>query len=192
MLSLTKKYPVNSVNTMRLLDKEFDIYITAADISRAVKKIAGQIARDYQDLNPLFLAVLNGSIMFGADLIREIPGSLEISFIKLKSYRGTQTTGNIENLIGLQEDIKGRHIIIVEDIVDTGKTLRFTIDSLQMRQPASIAIATLLHKPEVTETQLDIRYCGFKIPNKFVVGYGLDYDGQGRNLKDIYQIKTKI
>ena len=113
-----------------------------------------------------------------------------MSFVKLKSYQGTQSSGNIESLIGLKEGITGRHIIVVEDIVDTGTTLHYALEALISQKPASVAVATLLHKPEMTKYKLDLKYVGMEIPNRFVVGYGLDYDGYGRNLKDIYQIKN--
>lgn len=175
---------------MIVKDKEFELYIPDAAIQQTVQKMAQKINQDYESLNPLFLAVLNGAFMFASDLMKSIDIPVELSFIKLKSYQGTKSSGNIESLIGLEKEITGRHVVIVEDIVDTGKTLQFTLKALSSHNPASIAIATLLHKPEMTKVPLELRYVGFKIPNRFVVGYGLDYDGYGRNLKDIYQLKN--
>lgn len=179
-----------SSTIMIVKDREFDLFIPEASIQQAVQKIAQQINEDYTNLNPLFLTVLNGAFMFAADLMKGITIPVELSFIKLKSYQGTKSTGNIDSLIGLQEEITGRHVIVLEDIVDTGNTLKYTLEALSSRNTASIAIATLLHKPEMTKVSLDLKYAGFEIPNRFVVGYGLDYDGYGRNLKDIYQLKN--
>ena len=179
-----------SPSFMIVKDKEFELFIPDASIQQTVQKMAQAINQDYASLHPLVLPVLNGAFMFASDLMKAVTIPVELSFIKLKSYQGTKSTGNIENLIGLQDEIAGRHVIIVEDIVDTGKTLRFTLDTLSARNPASVAIATLLHKSEMTKVPLDLRYVGFDIPNRFVVGYGLDYDGYGRNLKDIYQLKN--
>lgn len=175
---------------MLIKDKEFELFIREASIQEAVHDIGQNINQDYERLHPLVLPVLNGAFMFAADLMKQVSVPLELSFVKLKSYKGTQSTGNIENLIGLQENIKDRHIIIVEDIVDTGNTLHHALKALADHHPASVAIATLLHKPEMTKYALNLKYVGMEIPNRFVVGYGLDYDGYGRNLKNIYQLKN--
>ncbi len=175
---------------MTIKDKTFKPFIRETTIQEAVHNIGQKINQDYDGLHPMILPVLNGAFMFAADLMKQITIPIELSFVKLKSYKGTQSTGNIENLIGLQENIEGRHIIIVEDIVDTGQTLHHALEALDERNPASVAIATLLHKPEMTKFPLNLKYVGREIPNHFVVGYGLDYDGYGRNLKDIYQLKN--
>jgi hypoxanthine phosphoribosyltransferase len=173
---------------IKLHDKTFEIYIEEDKIQEKVKSLAEQLSLDYKDKNPLFIAILNGSFMFASDLFKNLTINAEICFIKLASYKGVRSTGHVTTAIGLDHDIFNRHVIIVEDIVDTGKTLGFFIPKLYHQQPASLKIAALLHKPEATQHLLDIDYIGFSIPNKFVVGYGLDYDGLGRNLKEIYQL----
>jgi len=137
---------------------------------------------------PLFIAILNGSFMFASDLFKYLGIEAEISFIKLASYKGTKSSGNVITSIGLDEPLKGRHVIILEDIVDTGKTLFEFLPQLRDQQPASLKIAALLHKPEALKYQLEIDYLGFNVPNKFLIGFGLDYDGLARNLGAIYQL----
>jgi hypoxanthine phosphoribosyltransferase len=173
---------------VRLHDKSFDTYLTEEVIQEKIRELAGQINKDYEGKKPLFIAILNGSFMFAADLFKHLTVEAEICFIKLASYKGMKSSGNVVTAIGLDQDLFGRDIIIVEDIVDTGKTLHNFLPKLEHQQPASLKIASLLHKPEATQFPLDIQYVGFSIPNKFVVGYGLDYDGLGRNLKEIYQL----
>jgi hypoxanthine phosphoribosyltransferase len=174
--------------SIKLHDKSFDTYLPAESIQERIREIAADISRDYQGRKPLFIAILNGSFMFAADLFRHLTIDAEICFIKLVSYKGMKSTGHITTAIGLDQDIFGRDIIIIEDIVDTGKTLHVFLPKLEHQQPASLKIAALLHKPEATVFPIDIQYLGFSIPDKFVVGYGLDYDGLGRNLKEIYQL----
>jgi hypoxanthine phosphoribosyltransferase len=174
--------------SIKLHDKTFDTYLSAESIQEKVTEIAGNISRDYKGRKPLFIAVLNGSFMFAADLFRHLTIDAEICFIKLASYKGMKSTGQIITAIGLDQDVFQRDIIIIEDIVDTGKTLYEFLPKLHHQQPASLKIAALLHKPEATIFPLEIQYLGFSIPDKFVVGYGLDYDGLGRNLKEIYQL----
>jgi hypoxanthine phosphoribosyltransferase len=173
---------------IKVHDKSFETYLSEQDIQEKIKELAAAINRDYADKRPLFIAILNGSFMFAADLFKYITIPAEISFIKLASYKGMKSSGNVITAIGLDEDLYNRDVIIVEDIVDTGKTLFKFIPSLEHQQPSSLKIATLLHKPEATVHPLTLDYVGFSIPNKFVVGYGLDYDGLGRNLKEIYQL----
>jgi hypoxanthine phosphoribosyltransferase len=173
---------------IQVLDKKFQPYIKAQEIKEQVDKLAKQINTDYKGKSPLFVAILNGSFMFASDLFKELTIDAEICFIKLASYKGTKSTGNVVTSIGLDENLKGRHVIIVEDIVDTGKTLFEFLPQLQNQQPASLKIAALLHKPEALAFPLTIDYLGFNVPNKFLLGYGLDYDGRGRNLKEIYQL----
>lgn len=169
-----------------LHDKAFKEYISTHSIYVEIEAIAKKIETDYLDLNPLLIGVLNGSAIFLSDLIRKINLPLEISFIKLKSYENMTTSGTVKEVFGLSENIEGRHVIIVEDIVDTGITANHLINQLKMQKPASINIASLLLKKEVLQFELPLRYVGFDIPNRFVVGYGLDFDGLGRNLPSIY------
>jgi hypoxanthine phosphoribosyltransferase len=173
---------------IQVLDKKFQPYLKANEISEQIGKLAAQINRDFEGKRPLFIAILNGSFMFAADLFKELTIDAEICFIKLASYKGTRSTGNVITSIGLDEPLKGRHVIIVEDIVDTGKTLHEFLPQLLNQQPASLRIAALLHKPTALVYPLTIDYLGFTVPNKFLLGYGLDYDGLGRNLKEIYQL----
>ena len=174
--------------TIQVKDKTFAVSIPEAVLRWEIKRVADEINRDYAGQEPVFLAVLNGSFVFAADLLREIDLPCEISFVKLASYQGTSTTGTIREVIGLNIDITGRPVIIVEDIVDTGLTMAHTIETLKGHNPASIDICTLLLKPSKLQVKLDVRYCCKEIPDDFVVGFGLDYDGFGRNTKDIYTI----
>ena len=176
--------------SIQLHDKTFDTYLSAETIQQKVEELAAAINRDYQNKRPLFIAILNGSFMFASDIFKHLTVEAEISFIKLASYRGTKSTGTIIQAIGLDDDLYGRDVIILEDIVDTGKTLNEFLPKLQHQQPASLKVVALLHKAEATQYPIDIAYLGFTIPDKFVVGYGLDYDGLGRNLKEIYQLTT--
>ena len=176
------------MSTVKIHDKTFRTSIPESEILRRVKAVADRINHDMADKNPLFLAVLNGSFIFAADLLREITIPCEISFVKLASYAGTTSTGKVTEVIGINENLAGRHIIIVEDIVDTGRTMQRMIETLGTRNPASVHICTLLVKPEKLEVDLNIEYAALEIPNEFIVGYGLDYDQQGRNLRDIYTI----
>ncbi len=173
---------------VRVLDKIFEPFLGAIQIDTAIKRLAHEINNDYAGRKPLFIAILNGSFMFAADLFKAITIDAEICFIKLASYKGTKSTGQVITAIGLDIDIHDRHLIILEDIVDTGKTLSQFLPQLQHQHPASLELVVLLHKPEATEFPVDIRYLGFSIPNKFVVGYGLDYDGYGRNLPEIFRL----
>ncbi|MBO7637645.1 MAG: hypoxanthine phosphoribosyltransferase [Treponema sp.] len=168
--------------------KEFRTSIPEDEILKCVKAVAERINHDMAGKNPLFLAVLNGSFVFAADLLREITIPCEISFVKLASYEGTTSTGKITEVIGINENLTGRTIIIVEDIVDTGLTMKRMIETLGTRNPESVHICTLLLKPENLQVDLDVEYAAMKIPNDFIVGYGLDFDQQGRNLRDIYTI----
>ena len=173
---------------VKLHDKTFDTYLSSDTIQEKVQELAAQLNKDYLGKKPLFIAILNGSFMFAADLFKYVTIDAEISFIKLASYRGMKSTGNVVTAIGLEDDLFGRDVIILEDIVDTGKTLHEFLPKLQHQQPKSLKIVALLHKSEATKYPLTIDYIGFDIPDKFVVGYGLDYDGLGRNLKEIYQL----
>lgn len=173
---------------IQLHDLSFKPFISEREIRKRVEEIGLQIANKYRDQNPIFLGVLNGAFIFAADLIRACNINCDISFIKLSSYRGTRSTGEVATLIGLDIDVKNRPVIIVEDIIDSGKTLDTFLPELQKLHPASVELAGLLTKPEALEYPVEIHYVGFEIPNKFVVGYGLDYNGLGRNIRDIYQL----
>ncbi|MBR0488668.1 MAG: hypoxanthine phosphoribosyltransferase [Prevotella sp.] len=176
------------MDIVKIKDKTFKISIPEAEILKHVKEVADRINRDMADKNPLFLAVLNGSFMFAADLMKLITIPCEISFVKLASYQGVISTGSVREVIGINENLSGRTVVIVEDIVDTGLTMKRMIESIGTRNPASVHICTLLLKPEKLQEELDVEYVAMKIPNDFIVGYGLDYDQQGRNLRDIYTV----
>lgn len=173
---------------IRVHDKEFIPYLSEQTIQDRIAELAQQISVDFKDRNVLFLGILNGSFIFAADLFKRITIPAAISFIKLVSYKGTSSTGTVITSIGLEEDLSGKDVIIVEDIVDTGKTLTEFLPSLVKQNPNSVRICTLLQKPEALQYPLDVDYIGFSIPNKFVVGYGLDYDGLGRNYAEIFQL----
>ena len=174
--------------TIRVHDKEFVPYLTSDEIDEQVQRVADEINRDYAGKKPLFIAILNGAFIFAADLFKKINIEAEICFIKLASYKGVKSTGKVITAIGLDTDLFGRDVIIVEDIVDTGKTLFQFLPQLEHQNPASLKVASLLHKPDASVHPIRINYLGFTIPDKFVVGYGLDYDGLGRNIKEIYQL----
>ena len=167
-------------------NKAFTSFLNAEQINTRVAELGAEISTAYAGKKPLFIGVLNGSFVFAADLFRHITVDAEISFIKLASYKGTSSTGNVVTAIGMEESLKDRHIIIVEDIIDTGKTLHSFMPEIESRLPASIAIATFLCKPDALQHDIKATYCAFEIQNKFVVGYGLDYDGLGRNLPELY------
>lgn len=177
------------MSLIQVHDKKFTPYIDAATIEQRIREVAEAINQDYAGKRPIFIAILNGSFMFASDLFKHISIEAEICFIKLASYKGTKSTGNVITSIGLDEPLVDRHVIIIEDIVDTGNTLHKFLPQLHNQQPASLKIASLLHKPEALEyKELVIDYLGFSVPNKFLLGYGLDYDGLGRNLAEIYQL----
>ena len=169
-------------------DKSFETYLSEETILKRVKEMAAAINKDYAGKRPFFVAILNGSFMFASDLFKYLTIETEISFIKLASYRGMKSSGKVITSIGLDVDLFGKDLIIIEDIVDTGRTLYHFLPKLKDHNPSSLKIAALLHKPEATRFDLNLDYVGFAIPDKFVVGYGLDYDGLGRNLKEIYQV----
>ncbi len=169
-------------------DKSFEPYITATQIDEQVKRLGTEISKDYKGKRPLFIAILNGSFMFASDLFKELTIECEICFIKLASYKGTKSTGQVITSIGLDAVLTDRDVIIIEDIVDTGKTLNEFLPQLANQQPASLKIAALLHKPDALAYPLKIDYLGFNVPDKFLLGYGLDYDGYARNLKEIYKL----
>lgn len=176
--------------TVQVHELSFETYISAEEISTKVSALGESLARKFKGKNPVFLAILNGSFVFAADLVRACDFDHEISFIKLTSYEGTVSSGKVVTQIGLQEDLENRDVIIVEDIIDTGTTIYHFLSTLKKSNPKSITIVSLLQKPSALKFPLQVDYLGFDIPNKFVVGYGLDYNGLGRNLKDIYQLKA--
>jgi hypoxanthine phosphoribosyltransferase len=176
------------MSVIRVNDKEFEPYLTVSQIDKEIKRLGAQINKDYEGKRPLFIAILNGSFMFASDLFKELTIEAEICFIKLASYKGTRSTGHVITSIGLDESLKDRHVVIIEDIVDTGKTLSEFLPQLIDHHPASLKIAALLHKPDALVHPLTIDYIGFSVPNKFLLGFGLDYDGLGRNLKEIYKL----
>lgn len=176
------------MENIKVRDREFAVSIPEEKIKARVAEVAAQISHDLEGKRPLFLAVLNGSFVFAADLLRGIETPCEISFVRMASYEGTSSTGAVKQLIGLKEDIKDRTVVIVEDIIDSGLTMVHLLELLKEKQAADIKIAALLVKPGNLKVELDIPYCCFEIPNDFIVGYGLDYDGEGRNLPSIYTV----
>jgi hypoxanthine phosphoribosyltransferase len=169
-------------------DKTFGVSMPEAQIKERVKELAQQISKDMEGKTPLFLAVLNGAFIFAADLMREMTIPCEISFVKLASYQGTTSTGKIKEVLGINENLAGRTVIILEDIVETGLTIKQMIESLGTRNPASVHVCTLFFKPERLKEDLKLDYVAFEIPNDFILGYGLDYDQLGRGLKDLYTL----
>lgn len=176
------------MNQVEVNGKTFRISIPEAEIKKRVKEVAEEISRDMEGKNPLLLGVLNGAFIFAADLMREMTIPCEISFVKLASYQGTTSTGKVTEVLGINEDLTGRHIIIVEDIVDTGLTMKRMIESLGTRNPASVSVCSLLVKPDKLQVELDLKYVAFNIPNEFILGYGLDFDQAARGLRDIYSL----
>lgn len=173
---------------VQVKDKTFKPYLSEKQILAKIDELAAQINIDLAGKNPLFICVLNGAFMFASDLLKKVTIDCEISFIRLKSYHGTSSTGETKEILGLIDDIEGRTIVLIEDIVDTGRTLVSLYASLNKQNPESIKTAVLLYKPDAVECELTLDYVAFEIPNDFIVGYGLDYDGNGRNLNDIYVI----
>lgn len=166
--------------------KEFAVYIPSAKIEAVVKRMAVAINEDFRGETPLFLGILNGSFMFAADLLKEIKLDCSVSFVKFSSYSGCSSTGKVNELLGINEEIGGKPVIIIEDIVETGNTLEKIVEKLNSMNPKRLCIATLLLKPEAYSKKIEIDYTGLEIPNNFIIGYGLDYKGFGRNLRDIY------
>jgi adenylate kinase len=175
---------------IKLHDKTFEPYITETEIQLIIKKIAKDITKEYKNKQPIIIGILNGSFMFLSDLVKELNFDLEVSFVKFTSYQGTKSTGTVNELIGFNTNLKGRDIIIVEDIIDTGNTIEKVLNILKPYAVNSVKIATLLYKPTVFNKKYQINYVGLEIPNTFVVGYGLDYNELGRNLKEIYKLTT--
>ena len=175
---------------IRLHDLEFVPYLSEATIQQRIRELGATLTERYAGQNPLFISILSGAFMFAADLIRAFDADCEIAFVKLRSYAGTRSSGQVQSVIGLEMSLEGRPIIIVEDIVDTGRTLHFFLRQLEAERPASVSVVALLRKPEASEFPVPVDLVGFDIENKFVVGYGLDYEGLGRNLGEIYQLAS--
>lgn len=176
------------MSTIQIKDKRFSLSIPEIKIQEAVKKVGDAINNDLADLNPLFIGVLNGAFMFAADLMKFVTIPCEITFVKLASYQGLYSSGSVKEILGLNESVIGRNVVVVEDIVDTGITMERILNSLNVKGAASIRVATFLQKPDALQRDIKIDYIAMKIPNDFIVGYGLDYDGYGRNLRDIYTV----
>lgn len=174
------------MSKVKVLDKTFETFIKEEDLLEKIRVVADRINKDMEGKNPIFLSVLNGAFMFTADLMRMVTIPCEVSFVKLASYEGTMSTGKIKEVIGINEDLTGRNVVIVEDIIDTGLTMKQMVESLGTRNPESIHICTMLLKPDKLQVPLNVEYAAMEIPNDFIVGHGLDYDQQGRNLRDIY------
>lgn len=177
------------MDKVKIHDKTFELSIPNQEIMTVIERVAGEITADMKGTQPLFICVLNGSFIFASDLLKEITLPCEVSFVKMASYEGTDTTGEVKELIGFGEDITDRDIIVVEDIVDTGNTMEKIVRRLKESNVKSIQVATLFYKPAAYKKDIPLKYVGMEIPNDFIVGYGLDYDGLGRNLKDIYTWK---
>jgi hypoxanthine phosphoribosyltransferase len=173
---------------VKLADRVFELSIPSGVIEKAVWRMAEQMDKDLAEKDPLMLCILNGSFMFAADLMKKLDTPCQVSFVKMASYQGDSSTGKIKELIGLNEDIEGRTVVLLEDIVDTGVTIAKLIEQVTAMKPKELKVATLLFKPEACKTPVKLDYVGLEIPNDFIVGYGLDYNGYGRNLRDIYTV----
>jgi hypoxanthine phosphoribosyltransferase len=178
-------------NCIKVIDKYFEPFISSEKILEIVNRLASQMNHDLKNKDIIFLGILNGSFMFASDLYKQIELPSQISFLKLASYQGTSTSGNVKRLIGINEDLLGKTVVVLEDIVDTGITIENIIKQLKGYEPAEIKIATLLFKPDALKVQVKLDYIGLEIPNDFIIGYGLDYNGFGRNLADIYKISVQ-
>lgn len=176
------------MKTIQIKDKQFELSIPEAEIQAAVQRVGDAINRDLADTDPLFICVLNGAFMFASDLMKIVNFPCEITFIKLSSYDGLYTTGSVKEVMGLSESVVDRNVIVVEDIVDTGITMERIMASLTAKGAKSIKVVTFLQKPDALKRDITVDYVAMKIPNEFILGYGLDYDGYGRNLKEIYKL----
>jgi len=177
--------------TIKIKDKVFELFLAEEIINSAIKEMAEKMNKDLEGKDPLFICVLNGSFMFAAELMKNVTVPSEITFVRMASYRGTTSSGILKEIYGLEEEITGRTVVIVEDIVDTGTTMTLVIDQLMHDNPKEIKVATLLLKPDALKQKVQLDYVALEIPNDFIIGYGLDYDGYGRNLGDIYRIKIQ-
>ncbi len=177
------------MSVIQVQNKQFELFISEDEIRNSIKEVSQRMISDLHDKNPLIICVLNGVFIFAADLIRCFEFPCEVAFIRLKSYSGTNSSGKIIEINGLVEDVKGRNVVIIEDIVDTGNTIQYLKQNILSQQPESLRIATLFLKPEALQVDVDVDYVVMKIPNEFIVGYGLDYNGYGRNFRNVYKIK---
>ncbi len=177
------------METVKIKDKEFEVFLTREVILNAIDKVAEKMNKDLAGKNPLFICVLNGSFVYASELIQRITTPCEVSFVKMSSYEGTASTGNVKEVYGLQEDIEGRTIVIVEDIIDTGCTMAQMLKQLEAKNPKEIYVTTLLLKPDALQQSVQMDYIALSIPNDFIIGFGIDFDGYGRNLPHIYKIK---
>lgn len=176
------------MNNIKIQEKSFEIFLENDSINKRIRLMGIQLNVDYENRCPIFIGVLNGSFLFMADLLKEIEIPCEVGFIRVSSYHGATSTGQVKEAFGLPDDLKDRDVIVVEDIVDTGLTLSYILEKIQVQKPASVSVCSLLYKPaSLIKPVNELKYVGFEIPNEFVVGYGLDYNGLGRNLKDIYR-----
>ncbi len=176
------------MNKIHILDKDFSISITEETIQTRVRRVADKINRDYKGKSPVFVCILNGAFMFAADLVRYLDIQPSVTFARFSSYQGTETTGMVRELLGVTEDLKGKDVVIVEDIVDTGITMKALLPIIKEKGAETVEIACFLRKPGKLKVDLDIKYCAMDIPDDFIVGYGLDYDSYGRNYRDIYTV----
>jgi hypoxanthine phosphoribosyltransferase len=179
------------MNQIQLKDKQFEIFLTEDILLEGIERVAKQINQDFKDKEPLFICILNGAFMFAAELIGRFNSACEVTFIRLRSYEGIKRTETMKEIHGLMENINNRHVVIVEDIIDTGHTMERLLDILKEKRPATVKIATLLFKPNALQRVIRPDYVVKEIPNDFIVGFGLDYDGHGRNLRNIYKIKIE-
>jgi hypoxanthine phosphoribosyltransferase len=178
------------MKTVKIKDKEFELFLTQQEIEKAIGDIAARLNKDLADKDPLFICVLNGSFIYASELMKRVDIPCEVSFVKVSSYKGTASTGKLKEIYGLEEDINGRTVVIVEDIVDTGYTMSLMLEQLACDDPKEIFVTTLLLKPDALQCPVQVDYVALEIPSDFIVGYGLDYDGYGRNLPDIYKLKN--
>lgn len=176
------------MDKIRLKDKEFELFIPEKEIKEAIARMAREIKTDVGDSNPLFVGILNGGFMFAAELMKEMDVRYEITFARYSSYRGLNTTGVVREIMPVQVDVKGRTLILLEDIIDTGYTMQFVMDKLRNDRATDVKLATMLFKPDSMKCDLKPDYVGLQIPSDFIVGYGLDYDGMGRGYRDIYKV----
>lgn len=179
------------MKTIQIKDKCFGLYIPEEQLKEQVQRVAAEISRDFEGKNPIFFPVLTGSVMFATDLFRALAWDAEFQFVKYTSYEGVKSTGDVKKLIGFPDSVKGRHVIIVEDIVETGISMNYMLQELKALEPASISVCTFFHKPQCFNNSFKIDYIGMNIEDDFIVGYGLDYDGLGRMYKDVYQLIQK-
>jgi hypoxanthine phosphoribosyltransferase len=177
------------MKTVKIKDKEFQLFLTQEAIEKAIDEVARKLNNDLDGKDPLFICVLNGSFIYASELMKRVTIPCEVSFVKVSSYKGVTSTGKLKEIYGLEEDIKDRTVVIVEDIVDTGYTMSLILEQLSCDEPKEILVSTLLLKPDALKQPVQVDYVALEIPNDFIVGYGLDYDGYGRNLPDIYKIK---